>query len=300
MFEFVQLRCFVAVAEELHFGRAADRLNMSQPPLSRHIQQLERILNVRLLERSSRTVRVTAAGQVFLVEARRILRIAEEAALAARRVAGGKGGSLTLGFIPASSYRVLPQLVAAMSAEMPDITLLLKELVTADQVEALFGNRIDAGILRMPLDRRGLDTMSIQRDRYMLAVPALHPFAAPERAVTLADLDRQPFIMFAPIESRYNYDIVSNILRAANINPDFVQYAREVHTILSLVGSGAGLALVPESAKSLNIANVVIRGIEIQTRLFSEFTLAWRKHADSPALSVFIDMVAGMKGRAGS
>lgn len=291
MFEFVQLRCFVAVAEELHFGRAADRLNMSQPPLSRHIQQLERILNVQLLERTSRSVRVTAAGRVFLAEARRILRLAEEAALAARRVAGGDGGSLTLGFIPASSYRVLPGLVASMSAGMPQVSLLLKELVTADQVEALFSNRIDAGILRMPLDRRGLETICIQRDRYMLAVPAAHPLAAPGKQVVLADLHRQPFIMYAPVESRYNYDIVSNILRSGNVSPDFVQDAREIHTMLSLVGSNLGLALVPESAKSLNIANVVLRDIELNSRLRSEFTLAWRKNADNPALGVFIEMV---------
>lgn len=300
MFEFVQLRCFVAVAEELHFGRAASRLNMSQPPLSRHVQQLERVLNVKLLERSSRSVSVTAAGRVFLVEARRILKLAEEAALSARRVADGAGGSLTLGFIPASSYRVLPRLVASMRAEMPDVTLLLKELVTADQVEALFGDRIDVGIMRMPIDPRGLETMRIQRDRYMLAAPAAHPLGSPERDISLSDLDRQPFIMFAPVESRYNYDIVSSIFRSANIAPNFVQYARETHTLLSLVGSGAGLALVPESAQGLNVANVILRDIDTRTRLRSEFTLAWRKHADSPALSLFVDMVAREMGVARS
>lgn len=298
MFEFVQLRCFVAVAEELHFGRAADRLNMTQPPLSRHVQQLERVLNVKLLERSSRSVKLSAAGRVFLIEARRILKIAEEAALATRRVAGGDGGSLTLGFIPASSYQVLPRLVSSMTALMPHVTLLLKELVSADQVEALFSNRIDAAILRMPLDRRGLETMTIQRDRFLLAVPSNHPLGAPDKVVTLADLDRQPFIMFAPIESRYNYDIVSNILRSANVEPNFVQYAREIHTILSLVGSSIGLALVPESAKSLNIANVVLRDVKTDKNLFSEFTLAWRKHADSPALSVFVEVVAREMRRA--
>ena len=221
-----------------------------------------------------------------------MLRLAEEAALSARRVAGGDGGSLSLGFIPASSYRVLPRLVSAMSAEMPDVALLLKELVTADQVEALFGNRIDVGILRLPIDRRGLETMCIQRDRFVLAIPAAHPLATQEKELIAADLDRAPFIMFAPIESRYNYDLVSGILRSADVSPNFVQYTREIHTMLALVGAGVGLALVPESAENLNVSNVCLRRVDLNTKAVSEFTLAWKRNSDIPALRMFIDVVS--------
>jgi DNA-binding transcriptional LysR family regulator len=132
MFELVQLRCFVALAEELHFGRAAARVNMTQPPLSRQLQQLEHEVGVTLVERSSRFVRLTAAGRAFLVDARAILRSSEEAMITVRRVAQGEGGVITLGFIPATSYSLLPRLVAFLAAEMPLVQLILKEMVTAD------------------------------------------------------------------------------------------------------------------------------------------------------------------------
>ena len=159
-------------------------------------------------------------------------------------------------------------------------------------MEALLGNRIDAGILRMPADRRGLGTLCIQRDRFLLALPADYPLARQDRAVVAADLDAAPFIMFAPIESRYNYDRVSGILRSADVSPVFVQYTREIHTMLALVGPGVGLALVPESAGSLTVANVRLREIGLSTRTVSEFTLAWKKDPDSPALRRFIEAAA--------
>ncbi|HET9511057.1 MAG TPA: LysR family transcriptional regulator, partial [Sphingomonas sp.] len=137
MFELSQLRCFVAAAEELHFGRAAQRLNMTQSPLSRQIQLLERILDVTLLERTSRNVALTPAGRVFLIEARRIVRLAESAQLAARRVAKGDAGKVAIGFTAVSGYSLVPQIVAAARAALPNIELELREMVTGDQVDAL-------------------------------------------------------------------------------------------------------------------------------------------------------------------
>jgi DNA-binding transcriptional LysR family regulator len=146
MYELSQLRCFVAVAEDLHFGHAAARLHMTQPPLSRQVQLLELALDVRPLERNSRSVRLTPAGRAFLPEARRILRLAEEAALVAKRVARGEAGSVTTGFTAGASYDFVPRLVSLASAELPDVDLVLKELVTRDQLEALSSNRT----VRMP------------------------------------------------------------------------------------------------------------------------------------------------------
>src|SRR5690242_13633333 len=137
MFEFSQLRCFVAVGEELHFGRAAQRLNMTQPPLSRQIQSLERILGVVLLERTSRSVRLTAAGRAFLIESQRILRLANSAALTTRRIASGTAGRVAIGFTAASGYSFLPSLVKLARTQLPDVDLTLRELVSGDQVEAL-------------------------------------------------------------------------------------------------------------------------------------------------------------------
>jgi DNA-binding transcriptional LysR family regulator len=289
MFELTQLRCFVAVAEEQHFRRAAARLNMTQPPLSRQIQQLEHELGVMLIDRSSRVVKLTAAGRVFVLEARRILRLSEEAKLAARRVAQGDGGTMTLGFIPAASYDVLPRLVSFMSSEMPHVAILLKEMVTADQVEALMANRIDMGILRMPIDRRGLEAVCIKRDQFIVAFATEHRFASIEHELSIDDLDREALVMYAPIESRYNYDIVSTIFRSAGITPNFVQYAREVHTMLGLVGAGIGAALVPESAYRFRPTGVILRPIRTNTKAYSEFTLVWKRSSDNPALKVFMD-----------
>src|SRR5687767_14940594 len=128
MFELSQLRCFVAVAEELHFGRAATRLNMTQPPLSRQIQLLERILAVTLLDRTSRSVRLTASGRVFLIEARRIVRLAESAALLTRRVASGDAGRIAVGFTAASGYSFMPRLIMVSRSQLPNIELTLREI----------------------------------------------------------------------------------------------------------------------------------------------------------------------------
>ena len=141
MFDLNQLRCFVAVAEELHFGHAAERLNMTQPPLSRQIQLLEQGLDVKLLDRTSRSVQLTPVGRAFLSEARRVLRLAEGAAMTAKRIARGEAGSITIASSGASSYGFLPRLVTLATAEMHDVDLVLLEMVTTAQVEALAANR---------------------------------------------------------------------------------------------------------------------------------------------------------------
>jgi DNA-binding transcriptional LysR family regulator len=288
MLELTQLRCFVALAEELHFGRAAARLNMTQSSLSRQLQQLEHVLGAPLVKRSSRFVRLTAAGKAFVVDARSIIRSAEEAMVTARRVAQGEGGVVTLGFIPATSYRLLPRLVAYVAAELPHVQLVLKEMVTTDQVEALAAGRLDAGILRMPIDRRGLEAVPISREPFVVAVPADRPLAG-GRTLTLKDLDRQPLVMYAPTESRYHHDLVSSVFRVAGISPNFVQYAREIHTMLALVGAGIGVALVPEIAGNLGFAGVKLQPITLTPKVYSELTFVWRKRADNPALRVLTE-----------
>ena len=288
MFELTQLRCFVALAEELHFGRAAVRLNMTQPPLSRQIQQLEHGVGTPLVERSSRFVRLTAAGKAFLIDARAILRASEEAMVTARRIAQGEGGAITLGFIPATSYSLLPRLVAFMAAEIPQVQLVLKEMVTADQAEALATGRIDAGILRMPIDRRGLEAVTVSHDPFVVAVPSGRLLAG-GRALTVQDLDRQDLVMYAPVESRYHHDLASSIFCAAGVSPNFVQYAREIHTMLALVGAGIGVALVPATAGIMGFGGVTLQKITLAPPVYSELTMVWRKTHDNPALRVFTE-----------
>jgi DNA-binding transcriptional LysR family regulator len=286
MFDLSHLRCFVALAEELHFGRAAARLNMTQPPLTRQLQQLEHIIGTELMERSSRVVRLTTAGKAFLVDARAILRAAEEAMVTARRAALGEGGVITLGFIPATSYSLLPRLVSFLADEMPQVQFVLKEMVSANQAEALGTGGIDAGILRLPIDSRGLEAVTISHEPFVVAVPSSHALAS-SGVLAVTDLDRQPLIMYAPTESRYHHDLVSSIFRAAGITPNFVQFAREIHTMLALVGAGIGVALVPAAAGTLGFANVTLKQIALYPTVFSELTLVWRKASDNPALRLF-------------
>lgn len=290
MYELSQLRCFVAVAEDLHFGNAAARLNMTQPPLSRQVQLLEHALDVRLLDRTSRSVSLTSTGRAFLPEARRILRLAEGAALAAKRVARGEAGSVTLGFTAGASYSFVPRLVSLASAELPDVDLVLKEMTTVDQMEALAFNRIDFGLVRLPIDRRGIEVVCVMREPLMVAVPHNHPLAA-GRDFTIKDIDRQPFIMYSPTEGRYFYDLLASLFRAADVMPNYVQYISQTHTILALVSAGLGIALVPESAHSLHFDGVVLRPMRSAPKTFSELFLVSKKSNDNPAVQIFHNLV---------
>lgn len=291
MFDLIQLRCFVAVADALHFGRAAQRLNMTQPPLSRQVQILERILEVRLFERTSRSVRLTPAGRSFLPEARRLLRLAEAAALSAKRTARGEAGSIALGFTAVSGYGFLSEFIADVRARLPDIDLELKEMVSADQVEALVGGRIDVGLLRPPVDRRAFKSFRVVREPLVLAVPSDHPLAAgPEPNLT--DLDRQPLVMYSPYESRYFYDLLAAIFAEANVSPKYVQHMSQIHSILALVRAGLGAALVPKAAENLHFEGVVLRAIDVGRADPVELYAAWQSQNTNPSMPLLLNLLA--------
>ncbi|PKU23184.1 LysR substrate-binding domain-containing protein [Telmatospirillum siberiense] len=299
MFEFSHLRCFIVLAEELHFHRAAQRLNMTQPPLSRQIQLLEHELGVCLLRRSSRLVELTPAGKAFYLEARRLLHIAENAKVIAQRMARGESGLVTLGFTAASSYAFLPRLVALAKEKLPEIDLVLREMVTLDQIEALNSGRIDLGFLRPPLNRYGISGKRILREPLLLAVPRDHPLAACEQ-LRLTDLDRQPFITYSPVEGRYFHDLLAGLFQTAGVAPNYVQYAIQTHSILALVNAGIGLAVVPESARNLHPDGVVLRDFPSEAKASTELFLAWRDGNENPAASVLSELILREFGGGGS
>ena len=293
MFDFSQLRCFATVAEELHFGRAAARLNMTQPPLSRQIQVLERVLDVQLLDRTSRSVRLTAAGRSFLPEAQRILRLAETATHVTRQVAAGRAGVLKLGFTAASAYDFLPRLVIAARAELPDVTLSLREMVTKDQVEELLAGRIDAALVRPPVTHPDLAAVRALAEPMVVAVPAGNPLA--ERAgLTLADLDREPFIAYAPNEAHYFHDLVRNLFAEAGIQPHILQQLTQIHSILALVRAGLGVALVPAAAERLRFEEVAFRPLRLPEPRPAELHLAWRRDGDDPLIARLVAILAAL------
>jgi DNA-binding transcriptional LysR family regulator len=273
--QLTQLRCFVAVATELHFGRAAASLNMTQPPLTRHVQMLEHALGVMLFERNKRSVRLTPSGRALLPEAQDVLRRLANAELAAKRAAESTHGSVVMGFIPASSYGVLPTLIALAKEHLPGIELVLREMQSLDQYEALSSQQIDIGLVRPISQRSDVTSVSVLKEPFVLAIPSSHPLALKERP-ELADLDNQPFIMYSPLEGRYSYEMLVGAFRVAGCAPRYVQYITYPHSMLSLVSAGLGIALVPQSAARLRLENVRYANIDLNGA-YAELHLAWRR-----------------------
>jgi len=283
MFELSQLRCFVAAAEELHFGRAAQRLNMTQSPLSRQIQLLERILDVTLLERTSRQVSLTPAGRVFLIEARRIVRLSESAALSARRVAKGDAGRVAIGFTAVSGYNLVPQIVAQARASLPNIDLELREMVTTDQVDALLTGLIDIGFVRPPLDRHEFDTVCVQVEPLVVALPAGDPRQA-KAVLELNDFDGLPLIMYARQGAGYFHQMLIGLFDGVGVSPHYVQHVTQIHSMLGLVHAGLAAAIVPESASGLHMNDVQFRRLATDPEKPVELHMAWRRDNSNPAL----------------
>ncbi|MDB5576260.1 MAG: LysR family transcriptional regulator [Bradyrhizobium sp.] len=291
MFELRQLRCFVATAEELHFGRAAARLNMTQPPLSRQIQLLEHILGVTLLERTSRLVRLTPAGRTFLIEARRIMRLAESATLATRRIALGEAGRVAIGFTAASGYSFLPQIVAAVRAALPNIEVELREMVTAEQVEGLLTGLIDIGFVRPPLERQEFETVLIQSESFLAALPVGDPRLA-ESSLTLADFDQRPLIMYSREGASYFHNMLIHLFEAAAVRPLYVQHVTQIHSMLGLVRAGLGAALVPRAGSDLHLDDVQYRPVATTPERPVELHMAWRRDNGNPVLAAVCGLCA--------
>ncbi|WP_103504064.1 MULTISPECIES: LysR substrate-binding domain-containing protein [unclassified Streptomyces] len=288
MFTLAQLSGFVAVAEELHFTRAAERLRMTQPPLSRQIQLLEEGLGVRLLDRTNRSVRLTPAGRAFLTEARRILRQAERAALAARQVSTGEAGSIAIGFTATSAHAPLGDLLAVARRTVPEAEVVLRELVTRDQLEALAEGTLDLGMVRPALLGPGLRSRPAIREGLLAAVPGGHPLALRAGPLEVADLDGQEFLMYSPVEGRYFHELLISVFRAARVAPVFTQYLSHVHSILALVNTGWGVAVVPESAEQMRFDGIVFRPLTLPDPRPVELDLVWREANDNPVLGTLL------------
>jgi DNA-binding transcriptional LysR family regulator len=284
VFSLARLSCFIAVAEELHFGRAAERLHMTQPPLSRQIQQLEAELGVQLIDRTTRSVTLTPAGVAFLPDARRILQLAESASLTVKRVPAGDLGTVVVGFTAASAHVVLPLLFDAAREKLPDVKLDLREMVTSVQLEALMTGELDLGMARPPVRRPGLVSRPLLHEQLIAALPVAHPLAELGRQLTLNDLDGQDVIMYSPVQARYFNELLISTFTIAGATPRYVQYATQVHTMLVLVRSGIGIALVPASAATLHPEGVAFRSIGAFRERPVELDAVWRGDSTNPAL----------------
>jgi DNA-binding transcriptional LysR family regulator len=309
MFTFDQLRAFVAVADEMHFGRAAERLNMTQPPLSRQVQSLERALHAELFDRTRRSIRLTAAGEAFLPEARRLLSLTAVAAETARRTALGLAGVVNVGFTATVGHFVLPSLLRRAATELPGVELVLHEMVTGDQIIALQDGTIDLGMMRGTGTDPGLESRELPAERLVAAVPrswnlpVQHPNDDAEGALPILDLallDGRDFVMYSFTGSRYFRDLVAAIFSLHRIKPHYVQQLTQVHTILSLVEAGMAAALVPASSRSWVSGPNTVFADAVELEAFpTESNLLWRKDSTNTALQRLLDLLGETEPAAG-
>ena len=283
------LRHFIAVAEEMHFGRAAERLFMAQPPLSQSIRQLEMEIGCALFERTSRRVALTPAGEVFLVDARQILALTEAAAISARRAAKGEAGWLGIGFSASASYDLLPDVLRAFRDTYPAVELLLYEQNAAEQADALRGRTIHLGIARPSIDEPGVVREIIAREPFIAAIPEGHPLAALTE-ITLSSLATESLILFPRLPKPSYGDTVLALCESAGFTPRAAQEVREMQTAISLVAAGIGIALVPEPVQNLRRAGVAYRPLS-EPSARTELTAAYRADDISPVLRNFITVL---------
>lgn len=293
-----QVRCFIAVAEELHFGRAADRLIMTQPPLSRQIQKLEKSVGARLLERDNRGVKLTGAGAAFLDEAYRLLNLVEGAGDLARRVDAGSAGVVRLGFTAVSAISILGPLLRQLTADLPDVDVLLSERVSLAQVDGIRRGELDIGLARPPFDISLLESRVVLREPLMAVVPVGHPLAALKRPLTPQDFDGEHVIGYHPEQSRYFYELSVRFL--ANARPQIEQRVHQVLTVLLLVAADRGLGLAPTSVTSLAVPGIVFKRLvhgggdtahDADPERPVELYAVWSRESVSPVVRRVLDVI---------
>jgi DNA-binding transcriptional LysR family regulator len=255
--ELRHLRYFRAVAEERHFGRAAARLHMAQPPLSQQIRQLEEELGVTLLRRSTRRVELTAAGEAYLARVRDILASVDAAGEEAQRLDAGLEGRLVVGCVGSATYSLLPALARALHEELPRVDFAFRgEMLVPEQVTALHAGTIDLGLLRPPFDEGGLRVRQLRRERLIVALPDGHRLAARSR-LRVGDLEEEDLIVHAGQGRSVMYDAVLGLCRSAGFEPRVRHEVAETSTLVTFVAAGLGIAVVPEPVSALGVAGVV-------------------------------------------
>ncbi|MEM7759391.1 MAG: LysR family transcriptional regulator [Cyanobacteria bacterium P01_A01_bin.40] len=293
--ELRHLRYFVAVAEELHFGRAAKRLCMTQQPLSRQIKDLEDELGVNLFYRTKRTVRLTEVGQIFLEETRKTLKQADYAVDLVKQASQGKIGRIAIGFTGSTLNIVLPTAVRQFKKLYPQVELILKRLQTLEQVEALLSKQIDVGLLHPPIDENNLILETIYQEPLVIALPDTHPLAKDSStAISSKQLADESFILFPRHIGSILYDQIINFCQQAGFSPNVVQEAFPQQTILGLVAAGIGISLMHSSVQSLGRSGVVFKNL-IEPTPMLETAVAWSSNSTNLALPAFIEIVRRKK-----
>ncbi|AMW86297.1 MULTISPECIES: LysR family transcriptional regulator [Pseudomonas] len=290
--ELRHLRYFIAVAEELHFGRAAQVLGISQPPLSQQIQALEQEIGARLFERTNRRVELSEAGRLFLQEARLVLAQVDKAADVARRAQLGELGELKIGFTSSAPFNSsIPQAIFAFRQAFPAVHLNLQEMSSTEVAESLVDESIQVGLMRpLPLPD-SLSVVELMREPLVAVLNAGHPLVeGSERGLHLAQLAEEPFVFFPRTYGSGLYAQLLNLARDAGFSPHFAQEAGEAMTIIGLVAAGLGVSVLPASYQRIRIDGVVYRTLLDQEAVTAVW-LVQRKGQQTPMAKAFVELL---------
>lgn len=287
------LQAFLVVAEELHFGRAARRLHMSQPPLSQQIRHFEHLVGAELLTRTTRSVQLTPAGRLLVEHARRLSQDADHAVRVVQRLARGQAGSMTLGFTHSTVYEVLPRALQAFRSHFPEVELDLRQLTSGLLVDGVRAGRVDLALVRLSPSMHDpeLTWSVVARDQMLLVMPADHPLTKLER-VPLDALHGIPFIGYSAEDSRYFHEVVQTLCHSLSVQPKVVQ-ASFLPTMLALVEARMGLALVPDTAVPRSDTRIVARALDKVTKDLdrAELHAVWRRDNANPITNTFVEML---------
>ena len=292
MFTNRALRQFIVVAEELHMGRAAERLHISQPPLSQAMMRLEAAIGVKLFLRANRAIKLTEAGRVFLDEAHRLLAQEAQAITHTRQVSAGLSGNIVLGFVGSVSYGLLPELITKFRRDHPEIGFDLRELPSGDQLEELEAKRIDLGIVRLPLaNAADCHLKTIKRERMIAVLPRGHRLAS-ARSIRLRELAQETFMMFPPHRVPSLHAKTVTACHAAGFSPRVALEAWQMPTMVSLVAAGVGITLLPAQIREIPHGGVIYKEIKDPIEALNlEIALAWRKNNTSKLVQRVVDEI---------
>jgi DNA-binding transcriptional LysR family regulator len=293
--ELRHLRYFKTVATELHFGKAAEKLHISQPPLTKQIQDLETELDFKLFDRTKRSVALTPAGQAFLVEVNQIFQQLDRAIDIGSKTSRGELGQISIGFVGSATYNILPVMLQQFRDRYPDVRLELHELTTDRQLIWLREGSIDIGLIRPPIIGPDFDSQIVFQESLVIALPTNHHLAIAE-SIDLATLAADAFILFPRELAPGLYDPIIAICQAAGFSPHVVQECIQMQTIVSLVSANMGVSILPASIQEAQRQGVVYKPIRSSTLTVDKLAtiaLIWRTNDNSPPVNRFLEVVLG-------
>jgi DNA-binding transcriptional LysR family regulator len=294
--ELRHLRYVVTLAETLHFGRAAEKLHLSQPPLSHQVRQLEDELQVKLFHRTKRQVQLTEAGRMFVQEARVILAQAAHASNLASRVTRGQVGQLTVGVAGPADAPIFVEILRAFANRHPKVHIVLRNLGSMDQTQAISEGRLHVGFVALPIDDAGLATETVLRQPILIALPPEHPLA-PLEQVPLQALANEPQIMFARSNGPRFFDAVLAACRQAGFSMNIAHEVDNLYTACALVGAGLGVCFVPAGMQDGRTSSMILRPVVPALPIEMEIALAYKPQPASELVLLFVDVVKEVMAR---